>query len=163
MKILKLFFNIFGVVFLLVSFFLFTHSSSGFQDKKDAFYCDAKNIITTRMDGHELTARLNITIISPSKGDGVVFTSGVVKKENEKYMVNRDSYYKSSPSDIDGVRKVVVINEKKKSDDNLPDDIWRKVYPESTGITYYSGMLTLGRNVILIKTLTKPIMVCIKR
>lgn len=163
MKFLKLFFNIFGVVFLLISVFLFTHNSSGFEDKKDAFYCDAKNIITTKADGHELTARLNVTVISPIKGDGVVFTSGVVQKENEKYTVNRDSYYKSSPSDIEGVRKVVVVYEKKKSGDNLPDDIWRKVYPESTGITYYSGMLKLGRNVILIKTLTKPIMVCIKR
>ncbi|ALR76420.1 hypothetical protein [[Enterobacter] lignolyticus] len=164
MKLKKILINITSIIFLSISVFLLMYTPSGFEDKGSAFYCNAKNIITTGEDENKLTARLNVTIISPNKEDGVVFTSGVIEKEHIKYMVNRDSYYKSSPSEIDGIRKVVVVNEKIKNGDNLPDDIWHKViYPESSGFTYYSGMLKLGRNVILIKTLTKPVMVCIKR
>jgi hypothetical protein len=160
----KITINIFSVVFLLISILLLTYKTSGFEGKNGAFYCDAKNIIISGENENKLKARLNVTIISPNKENGVVFTSGVIETEHEKYTVNRDSYYKSSPSEIKGIRKVVVVNEKVKNGDNLPNDIWHKaIYPESSGFIYYSGILKLSQNIILIKTLTKPVIVCVKR
>ncbi|MFV1475992.1 hypothetical protein ACJ8I8_17880 [Serratia sp. CY54717] len=153
-----------SLIFILLAIYFWNNTPAPFESKDRAFYCDAQYVANTRFANQYVDTKVNSTIIFPKSDDGVIFSTGTLTFKGETFMVNRDDYYTTLPSEITGISKVTISSERIKSGDNTPNAVWNQaVLPAATGITYYAGVVRLNEHLILIRTLTKPLMVCISR
>lgn len=153
-----------AIVLILFSLFFWYNGLKGPQHNEKAFYCDSQYIVDSNFENHKTRANISSTIIFPKKDNGVIFSSGNIEHDGVKYSVNRDNYYKVSQSELNDVSKVTILDGTVKPGDNVPNEIWQNIIlPETPGITYYSKIRRVNDSLILIKTLTKPILICIRR
>lgn len=156
--------QVMSLIFILLAIYFWNNAPTSFESKDRAFYCDAQYIANTRFANQDVGTKVNSTIIFPKSDYGVVFSTGTLTFKGETFTVNRDDYYTTLPSEITGISKVTISSEKIKSGDNAPNAVWNQaVLPAAAGITYYAGIVRLNEHLILLRTLTKPLMVCISR
>lgn len=130
-----------------------------------AFHCDAQVISHLINDAdNKIEINTNVVIVFSSSTQGVMLFSGSVEYEGKKYTLNRNTYFSIAPSELKEVRKVSITNENIKPKDNTPNELWRnRILPEIPGIAYYSEVKKLNNNAILVKTLTNPLLVCLRQ
>lgn len=133
------------------------------QDRKP-FRCDTQQVSLQVKAKSNIILKASATIIFSSSKSGMLYISGSIKENDTRYLLDRNTAFSITPSEIKGGNNVQFTHEQVHPADTTPDYIWRKyVMPEIELVDIYTEVVPLFHNAVLIRGFSNPFLVCIKQ
>jgi hypothetical protein len=133
------------------------------QDRKP-FRCDAQQIFLQVKGQKNIVLNANATVIFSSSKTGIVNINGSIKEDDTRYLLTRKIFFTITPSEIKGANNTQFTHEAVHPGDNTPDQIWRNfLLPEIERVDFYTEIMPLRHNALLIRGFTNPLMVCTRQ
>jgi len=111
-------------------------------------------------DHDKITLNLELNFFTVKNGSSELLTSGTIKTPSGNYIVARRIFFSSRPSDFKEFKKVKMIREERHYQDNVPDELWQDILPETPEAEFYAGIKHLSPHAILIQKLSNPYFIC---
>ncbi|WP_422526609.1 hypothetical protein [Serratia fonticola] len=133
------------------------------QDIKP-FRCDTQQISLQVKRNSNIVLIANATVIFSSSKTSIVYITGSIKDNDKRYQLARKIFVTITPSELKGVNNTQITHEEVHPIDNTPDIIWRDfLMPEVEKVDFYTEIIPLFHNAVLIRGLTNPFLVCVKQ
>ncbi|WP_431225146.1 hypothetical protein ACQ86O_10355 [Serratia sp. L9] len=134
------------------------------QQGRKPFRCDTQQISVQVKAKTDILLNANSTVIFSSAQNGIVYLIGSVKENDTRYLLDRKIFFIITPSELEGVNNTQLTHEDVHPADSTPDIIWRNfLLPEIQNVNFYTEIITLFHNALLIKGVNNPLLVCIRQ
>ncbi|MBC3377670.1 hypothetical protein H8I69_00860 [Serratia fonticola] len=128
------------------------------------FRCDTQQISVQVKAQTNILLNANSTIIFSSSKTGIVNLVGSIKENDTRYQLSRKLFFTITPSELKGVNNTQITHEEVHPADNTPNNVWQKfLMPEVEKVDFYTELVPLFNNAVLIRGLVNPFLVCIKQ
>ncbi|AYM91845.1 MULTISPECIES: hypothetical protein [Serratia] len=128
------------------------------------FRCDTQQVSLQVKAKSNIVLKASATILFSSSKSGMFYISGSIKENDTRYLLDRNTAFTITPSEIKSGNNVQFTHEQVHPADNTPDYIWRKyVMPEVELVDIYTEVVPLFHNALLIRGFSNPFLVCIKQ
>jgi hypothetical protein len=130
---------------------------------KSIFRCDTQKMSVLIKWPKIIELNANSTImISPSEA-GIIYITGSIQENDDKYVINRTIAFTMTPLGREGANKTQFTHEEIHPGDNTPENIWTDyLRPNFMHVNFYMEIIPLLHNAVLIKGVNNPYFVCIK-
>ena len=130
---------------------------------KSIFRCDTQTMSVLIKWPKNIELNANSTIMLASSGTGIIYITGSIKENDEKYVINRTIFFTITPLEREGANKTQFTHEDIHPGDNTPENIWNDyLRPNFMHVNFYTEIIPLHYNAVLIKGVNNPYLVCIK-
>lgn len=149
---------------LLLAFLLIGLWYYSLHQGRKPFRCDAQQIYVQVKSQKNIVLNANSTVIFSSLKTGIVYITGSIKEDDTRYRLVRKIFFTITPSEIKGTNNTQLTHEEVHPSDNTPDKIWRNILlPEIQHVDFYTEIMPLRHNALLIRGFSNPFMVCIRQ
>ncbi|CAI0779334.1 TPA: hypothetical protein ACSTJ0_000250 [Serratia fonticola] len=127
------------------------------------FRCDAQSISHIEQGEDKVDLNLNVNIIFTLHNEGVLSFTGSVKHAGREYLVNRELFFTSTPSELEGTNKTKITREEINKNDELPLGLWQQyILSKVQGTEFYTNLTAVNHNGMLLQELSNPLFVCVR-
>ncbi|MFV8845424.1 hypothetical protein [Serratia fonticola] len=155
--------KVIGAVLFLASLLIGLWYYSLYQGRKP-FRCDAQQISVQVKAKKSIVLNANATVIFSSSKASLIYITGSIKEDETQYLLDRKIFFTITPSEIKGTDNTQLTHEEVHPGDNTPNQIWLNVLlPEIQRINFYTKIIPLHHNALLIRGVTNPFLVCTKQ
>lgn len=145
---------------LVIAFFLCSFFYYHYQQTRP-FRCDTQLISHIEQGEDKVDLNLNVNIIFTLHNEGVLSFTGSVKHDNREYRVNRELFFTTKPSELEGTNKTKITREEINKNDELPLGIWQQyILSKVQGAEIYTNLTAVNHNGMLLQELSNPLFVC---
>lgn len=156
--------KIIGAVLLLTVLLTCLWSFNVHHQGRKPFRCDTQQLSLQVKAESNIVLKASATIIFSSSKSGMFYISGSIKENDTRYLLDRNTSFTITPSEIKRGNNVQFTHDQVHPADNTPDDIWRKhIMPEIELVDIYTEVIPLFHNALLIRGFSNPFLVCIKQ
>lgn len=134
------------------------------QHGRKPFRCDTQQISVLVKAQTDIVLNANSTVIFSSAQNGIVYLIGSVKENDTRYLLDRKIFFTLTPSELEGASNTQLTHEEVHPADSTPDRIWQNfLLPEVQRVNFYTQIIPLFHNALLIKGVSNPFLVCIRQ
>lgn len=156
--------KIIGATLLLTALLICLWYLNVHHQSRKPFRCDTQQLSLQVKAKSNIVVKASATIIFSSTKSGMIYITGSLKENDTRYLLDRNTAFTITPSELKGGNNVQFTHEQVHPADNTPDYIWRKyVMPEIELVDIYMEIVPLFHNALLIRGFSNPFLVCIKQ
>lgn len=127
------------------------------------FRCETQLLSHIELDNKKTEANLHATIIFTLYNNIFFEVTGSFKQDNQKYMVNRKIIFTIKPSLLNGMNKTIITHEVVNPLDQVPEKQWQRyILPATLGEEFYTEIVKLNKNAVLLQGFSNPLLVCVR-
>lgn len=144
---------------LLLCLWFYSH-----HHNRKPFRCDTQQLSVLIKAKKNIALNASVTIVFSSKTTGIVYVTGSLKEEETRYLLSRKLFFTITPSELENASNTLITHEDIRPSDNTPDSIWRNiVLPEMQNVSFYTQIIPLLNNALLVQSLTNPLLICTRQ
>lgn len=143
---------------ILICGYLYYHYKS-----EEVFRCDGQLLSHIELDNSKIETNLHGTIVFTLNNNMIFEVSGSFNQDNQQYIVNRKMFFTIKPSLLDGMNKTIITHEVTNPLDQVPVELWRRyILPATLGEEFYTEIVKLNKNAVLLQGFSNPLLVCVR-
>lgn len=143
---------------ILICGYLYYHYKN-----ETAFRCDTQLLSHIELDNTKIETNLHTTIVFTSYNNVLFEVSGSFKKDQQQYRVSRKIFFTIKPSLLNGMKKTILTHKVVNQLDQVPDELWQRYFlPASPGVEFYTEIVKLNKNAVLLQGFSNPLLVCVR-
>lgn len=135
-----------------------------YYKNEPVFRCETQLLSHIELDNKKIETNLHATIIFTLYNNIFFEVTGSFKQNNQQYMVNRKIIFTIKPSLLSGMNKTIITHEAINPLDQVPKELWQRyILPAAPGDEFYTEIVKLNNNAVLLQGFSNPLLVCVRQ